>query len=45
MLSFKIKKDGNKWHAFCPELKGCHSFGSTQEEALNNLKNAVQLYL
>jgi len=45
MLNFKIEKDGEKWHSFCPELKGCHSFGDTPEEALNNLKNAVQLYI
>ena len=45
MLSFKIEKDGEQWHTFCPELPGCHSFGKTKEEAINNLKNAVQLYL
>jgi predicted RNase H-like HicB family nuclease len=45
MLSFKLEKDGNQYHAFCPELKGCHTFGSTPEEALSNLKNAVALYV
>ncbi len=45
MLTFKIKKDGNKFHAFCPELKGCHTFGSTPEEAIKNLKNAIEIYL
>ena len=45
MISFKIEKDGDKWHSFCPELLGCHSFGDTQQEALSNLKNAVQLYI
>lgn len=45
VISFKVEKDGNKFHAFCPELNGCHTFGSTPEEALKNLKNAVSLYL
>ena len=45
MISFKVEKDGEKFHAFCPELKGCHTFGANPEEALKNLKNAVSLYL
>ncbi len=45
MFSFKVEKDGEKYHAFCPELKGCHSFGDSPNEALKNLKDAVSLYL
>ncbi|MCX6734799.1 MAG: type II toxin-antitoxin system HicB family antitoxin [Candidatus Peregrinibacteria bacterium] len=45
MISFKVEKDGEKFHAFCPELTGCHTFGDNPEEALKNLKNAVSLYL
>lgn len=44
-LTFKLEKDGEQWHAFCPELAGCHTFGSTKEQALAHLKNAVLLYL
>lgn len=44
-LTFKLEKDGKKWHAYCPELSGCHTFGSTKEEALKNLKDAALLYL
>jgi predicted RNase H-like HicB family nuclease len=44
-LTFKLEKDGDKWHAFCPELPGCHTFGHTKQEALLHLKNAVLLYL
>ena len=44
-ITFKLEKDGRKWHAFCPELSGCHTFGSTKEEALKHLKDAVMLYL
>lgn len=45
MLTFKIEKDGDQWHAFCIELKGCHTFGSTKKEAILNLKDAIILYL
>ncbi len=44
-LTFKLEADGSKWHAYCSELEGCHTFGSTKEEALKNLKDAVLLYL
>lgn len=44
-LTFKLEADGDKWHAYCAELKGCHTFGTTKEEALKNLKDAVLLYL
>lgn len=45
MLTFKIERDGEKFHAFCPELKGCHTFGDTPALALKNLKEAVSLYV
>jgi predicted RNase H-like HicB family nuclease len=44
-ITFKLEQDGDKWHAYCPELPGCHTFGSTKEEALKNLKDAVMLYM
>jgi predicted RNase H-like HicB family nuclease len=44
-LSFEIEKDGNEYHTWCPELPGCHTHGKTVKEALENLKDAVQLYL
>ena len=44
-ITFKLEKDGKKWHAYCPELHGCHTFGSTKEEALKNLKDVVRLYM
>ena len=31
--------------AHCPSLKGCHSQGKTEQEALKNIKEAIQLYL
>ncbi len=31
--------------AFCPELPGCASAGDTEDEALENIKEAIILYL
>ena len=31
--------------AYCPELPGCCSCGDTEEEALTNISEAIQLYL
>ncbi len=29
----------------CPALRGCHSQGSTEEEALENIKSAIREWL
>lgn len=44
-LTFEIERDGNEFHTWCPELPGCHSHGKTVKQAIENLKEAVQLYL
>lgn len=48
-MSYKFnilfQKDKDGYFAFCPELKGCHSQGDTFEEAQNNIKEAVELYV
>lgn len=44
-ISFKIEKDGRQFHSWSPELPGCHSHGKTVKEAMDNLKDAIQLYL
>jgi predicted RNase H-like HicB family nuclease len=44
-ITFEIEKDGNEYHTWSPELPGCHTHGKTVKEALENLKDAVQLYL
>jgi len=41
---FQKEEDGG-YHAFCPILKGCHSQGDTFEEALENITEAIELYL
>lgn len=44
-LAAVIEHDNHGYYAFCPELKGCHTQGDTFEEALANLREAVELYL
>ncbi len=34
-----------EWSVWCPELPGCTSAGVTEEEALENIREAIQLYL
>ena len=39
-------EDGRKaYHAYCPALKGCHTWGHTYQEALVNIREAVELYV
>jgi predicted RNase H-like HicB family nuclease len=40
-----INKDKDGFYVFCPELPGCHSQGDTVEEAIDNIKEAAELYL
>ncbi|MEQ1823160.1 MAG: type II toxin-antitoxin system HicB family antitoxin [Fimbriimonadaceae bacterium] len=35
----------HEWAVWCPELKGCASAGATREEAIENIKEAIILYL
>ena len=44
-VSVIIEKDEFGYYAYCPELTGCHSQGDTLVEALENIKEAVELYL
>jgi predicted RNase H-like HicB family nuclease len=39
-------EDGREaYHAFCPSLKGCHTWGHTYNEALKNIQDAIELYI
>jgi len=40
-----IEKDEKGFYTWCPELKGCQSQGATLEEAIANIKEAIELYL
>jgi predicted RNase H-like HicB family nuclease len=35
----------HEWAIWCPELPGCLSAGVTEAEALENIKEAIELYL
>jgi predicted RNase H-like HicB family nuclease len=43
--SVLIEKDEHGFYAWCPELKGCQSQGATVEDALANIREAIELYL
>jgi predicted RNase H-like HicB family nuclease len=45
MFIFAVKKDGDQFHAYCPELPSCHTFGNTPKEAVTHLKDAIALYV
>jgi len=40
-----IEPDGEYYHAYCPILDNCHTWGDTKEEAYEYVKDAVKLYL
>jgi predicted RNase H-like HicB family nuclease len=41
-----VMPDGTSaFHAYCPALKGCHTWGHTEEEALANVREAIELYV
>ncbi|MCW5933748.1 MAG: type II toxin-antitoxin system HicB family antitoxin [Fimbriimonadia bacterium] len=37
--------DDGYWVAECPSLPGCISQGKTRQEALENIKEAIELYV
>ena len=49
IIGFKIEvivePDEDGFHAYCPALKGLHTCGDTEKEALNNAKDAAIAYL
>jgi predicted RNase H-like HicB family nuclease len=44
-VSVLIEKDEHGFYAWCPELKGCQSQGTTNEDALANIREEIELYL
>jgi predicted RNase H-like HicB family nuclease len=39
------KEAAGGYHAFCPALRGCHSEGETEAEAMQNIQEAIEVYL
>ncbi len=39
------KGEDDYWVAECPSLPGCISQGRTKEEAITNIKEAIELYI
>lgn len=37
-------EDGG-YHVYCPSLPGCHSQGDSIDEALANIKEAIELFI
>ena len=44
-LTAVIEKDADGYYAYCPTLTGCQSQGDTLEEAQDNIREAIVLYL
>jgi predicted RNase H-like HicB family nuclease len=38
-------QEGGGYTVYAPSLQGCISEGNTREEALHNIKEAIELYL
>ena len=45
MYCVTIEPDDGQFYAEVPALPGCYSWGHTYEEALHNIKEAVELWL
>ncbi|MCW5977321.1 MAG: type II toxin-antitoxin system HicB family antitoxin [Bryobacteraceae bacterium] len=43
--SVVVERDEHGFSVWRPELKGCQSQGATLEEALANIREAIELYL
>ena len=41
----KIERTDGGYAVWCPGLPGCWSQGRTEEEALENIKDAIETYL
>lgn len=40
-----IEPDDDGFHAFCPALKGLHTYGDTEEEAIDHVRDAATAYI
>ena len=40
-----VEPDDKGFHAYCPALKGLHTYGDTRAEAVQNSRDAIEAYL
>ncbi|MFZ4557337.1 MAG: type II toxin-antitoxin system HicB family antitoxin [Pseudanabaena sp.] len=40
-----VEKDEDGYYASCPSLQGCYTQADTYEEILENIKDAISLYI
>jgi predicted RNase H-like HicB family nuclease len=45
IFEFIIEPDEDGFHAYSTSLKGCRTWGHTEEEAYKNVKEVLELYL
>jgi predicted RNase H-like HicB family nuclease len=46
ILKVKLKEEEDgRWSASIPALSGCSSWGYSKQEALNNIKDAAEIYI
>lgn len=45
VITVVVESDDDSFHAYCPALKGLHTCGATEEEALRNAADAAVAYL
>ncbi len=39
------REENGGYHVFCPALRGCQSQGETYEETVQNITEAIQIYI
>lgn len=44
-ISAVVEHDEHGYYAYCPELLGCQTQGDSLEEVLENIHEAIELYL
>ena len=44
-IVLEFDPETGSYSAVCPELPGCASAGDTEDEARNNIEEAIRLYL
>ena len=44
-ISAVVEKGADGYFAFCPDLQGCYTHGDSYEEVLENIGDAIRLYI